>query len=135
MPAPYPNPPVDTYPQASVGQDTAAHIGQVFDIEGNGYRTVTIGVQTWMIDNLRTTKLNDGQAITFHDGNNDHWFSSASAPAFTRPAHASTAEVRSRGLYYNWKAATSDKLCTKDWRLPSAEDWEVLISLLERTPR
>ena len=37
--------------------------GKVRDIDGNEYSTIIVGKQEWMVENLKTTRLNDGRKI------------------------------------------------------------------------
>ena len=46
--------------------------GSMTDQEGNIYKTVTIGSQTWMAENLRTTKYRDMTNIDY-PGDDDEW--------------------------------------------------------------
>ncbi len=52
----------------------------VSDIDGNVYNTVTIGDQTWMVENLKVTRYYDGTSIS-NVTDNESW-NSLSTPAY-----------------------------------------------------
>ncbi len=117
----------------------------VTDIDGNVYKTVRIGDQIWMAENLRVTHFNDGTEIplapkdyktsTYPDSYKDGMY------MFCRD----TLDIEKCGLYYNWAAITgaenneslrpsisdsSKNICPEGWRIPTRQDWEVLINQL-----
>jgi len=92
----------------------------VSDIDGNTYHTITIGTQTWMVENLRTKKFNDGTSIPVISGYH------VKTPGYSTYPNSGY----EYGLLYNWYAATTDKLAPTGWRIPSKEDWETLIEYL-----
>lgn len=56
--------PVDAdYPQATLIPQTNFIAETVTDIDGNRYKTVKIGTQYWMQEDLRTTRYNTGDAV------------------------------------------------------------------------
>jgi uncharacterized protein (TIGR02145 family) len=93
------------------------------DIDGNVYLTVTIGTQTWMAENLRVTRLNDCTPIPLVTY--DHWWPSDS-PQRAHLKDDST-DVAWRGILYNWHVIHTGKLAPEGWRVPTAEDWQILI--------
>ncbi|HRQ28532.1 MAG TPA: FISUMP domain-containing protein [Saprospiraceae bacterium] len=82
----------------------------VKDVDGNVYKTVKIGDQTWMAENLRVTKTSDGTSIV-------SW-----AP---QDLESSVAEY---GRMYDWE--TANKVCPSGWHLPSDEEWQKMIDFL-----
>jgi uncharacterized protein (TIGR02145 family) len=105
-------------------------IPTVQDIDGNYYTIVTIGNQTWMGEDLRTTKLNDGTPIV-NSGAGAGFFTQAEWVALKTPArcwegHESGPEPLDREMLYNFYAVASGKLAPEGWRVPTAYDWDTL---------
>jgi len=98
----------------------------VKDIDGNVYRTVTIGTQTWMVENLKTTKYNDGTAITYAEGMTDWGILTASNYCWYNNEPAN----KIFGALYNWNAVNHTKLCPPGWHVPSDAEWAILVAFL-----
>ncbi len=101
--------------------------GYVSDIDGNRYKTVTIGRQEWMGENLKVTKLNNGSEIS----------NVTDMAGWTRITDAAYCwydnDIANREVYgalYNWLAVSTGKLCPAGWRVPDESDWKVLTSFL-----
>ena len=96
----------------------------VTDIDGNKYKIVTIGTQTWMAENLRTTKLNDGSDIPFVTSNNN-WVA-LTIPGYCWYDNDAAKYKNTYGALYNWYTKSTGRLCPDGWRIPSEKDWETL---------
>lgn len=94
--------------------------GSVNDIDDNVYKTITIGTQTWMAENLKTTKYNDGTAIPFLP-DMTAWSDSAS-PGYCWYNNDSLVY----GALYNWYAVNANNLCPAGWHVPSDTEWSLL---------
>ena len=99
--------------------------GEISDIEGNVYKTIQIGDQTWMAQNLAVTKYNDGKEIPLIIANSE-WSDTLVADAYSWYGNVET----KYGALYNWYAVNSEKLCPAGWRVPSDEDWTTLTNHL-----
>ena len=101
--------------------------GTVNDIDGNTYRTVTIGTQTWMAENLKTTKYNDNTSIPVVSDNSD-WIR-LSSPAYCWYSNDSSTYGSVYGALYNWYAATGN-ICPSGWHVPTDLQWSLLSTYL-----
>jgi|GEM_PF-1087497 len=99
----------------------------VRDIEGNVYRTIKIGNKIWMVDNLRTTKLNDGTSIQNITTDNIKFANGASGVLRTTPAMSWHNNLDYNkftfGGLYNWFSLETRKLAPAGWRVATKEDW------------
>jgi uncharacterized protein (TIGR02145 family) len=105
------------------------HEGTVSDIDGNGYHTVNIDTQVWMVENLRTTRYRDGTTIP-QVVDNEAW-SGLAAGAYCTPAVDSSGPESAYGLLYNFHAVNDSRgLCPAGWHVPTAAEWRLLVDQL-----
>jgi uncharacterized protein (TIGR02145 family) len=104
--------------------------GSVSDIDGNTYKTIKIGTQTWMAENLKTTKYNDGTPISLVEDDRQ-WMTSGSASGCYSWLNNKGAKFKDTyGAFYNWRAVNSYRLCPTGWHVPNNEEWTTLSSSL-----
>ncbi len=94
----------------------------VTDIDGNVYNTIKIGNQVWMVENLKTTKYNDGTPISI--------MAAKDATTGVYYSYEGTDANPAFGKWYNWYAVNSGKLAPKGWHVPTADEFNLLISTL-----
>jgi uncharacterized protein (TIGR02145 family) len=102
--------------------------GSVTDIDGNVYKTITIGTQTWMAENLKVIHYRDGSAIPNVTGNTA-WASLTSGGWCDYSNSSTNGSIY--GHLYNWYAATDTRnIAPTGWHVPSDAEWKVLESYL-----
>lgn len=94
------------------------------DADGNAYTFVRIGGQVWMTENLKTTKYNDGSAIT-RVTDNTAW-KNLTTEAFDWYA-GNAANKPLYGGIYNGYSIDSGKLAPLKWLIPCSGDFSRLI--------
>jgi uncharacterized protein (TIGR02145 family) len=91
--------------------------GTIEDYEHNQYKTIRIGTQTWMAQNLRSFKYSNGDSIrgVYRYNKSDNL-------------------MNIYGLYYTWPAAMHNSntemvqgACPVGWHMPSDSEWQVLL--------
>ena len=103
-------------------------VGTVTDIEGNSYKTITIGTQEWMTENLRTSQYNDGTVID--QITSDAIWEGLSSGAWCWYGNNNSYEVP-YGKLYNWYAVNTGNLCPTGWHVPTDTEWTILIDYLD----
>jgi uncharacterized protein (TIGR02145 family) len=100
----------------------------LIDKDGNLYSTVTICKQVWMVENLKTTKFNDGTEIP-QVKSNSTWID-LTTPGYFWYYHDQSIYGNTYGALYNWYAVETDKLCPCGWHIPTDDEWTILINYL-----
>ncbi len=102
--------------------------GTMTDQEGNVYKTIFIGSQKWMAENLNTSIYRNGDPVIT---NLDiaSW-GSATSGAWTYPNN-NPSDLCPYGKLYNWYACNDPRhLCPLGWHLPSHTEWSLLFDYL-----
>jgi uncharacterized protein (TIGR02145 family) len=101
--------------------------GTVTDADGNVYHTLTIGTQVWMVENLKTTRYNDGTSIP-NVTDKTTWKN------LTTPGYCwYNNDIANKNIYgglYNWFTVNTGKLCPTGWHVPTDAEWTTLITFL-----
>lgn len=110
--------------------------GSVSDADNNTYKTIQIGAQVWMAENLRTTKFNDGEPIPNPPG--QEWLIDPATMTFrTTPAYCWYNEDIDNqvpyGALYNRYAVNTGKLCPTGWHVPRSDEITALLDQLNGT--
>lgn len=104
--------------------------GTMTDQDGNTYRTIVIGTQTWMAENLRTTKYRNGDDIP-EEKEHTAW-ANLKTGVYCNPVSIDSIEiVATYGRLYNWYAVSdSRKLAPSGWHVSTLDDLTELIDYL-----
>ena len=106
----------------------------VKDIDGNIYKTVRVGAQMWMAENLRTTRYADEEVIRHVKTQQDWWDLSDDSKAYCYYNNDLNLGYQ-YGALYSWPAASRHSegnnanpsgiqgVCPTGWHLPSDSEW------------
>jgi uncharacterized protein (TIGR02145 family)/uncharacterized repeat protein (TIGR02543 family) len=100
----------------------------LYDFDGNVYDTVTIGTQVWMVENLKTTRYNDGTAIPIVT--DPGTWGGLLTPGYCWFNNDSANYGNTYGALYNWYAVNTGKLPPAGWHVASVLEWAVLTAFL-----
>ncbi len=102
--------------------------GTMTDQEGNVYKTITIGTQTWMAENLRTTKYRNGDPVpNVPDSATWHNLTTGAYCNYYNDA----GNVATYGRIYNWYTVSDPrKITPAGWHVPTIDEWHALYDFL-----
>lgn len=115
-----PSPTPESTPSVKTEGSFSCGDSVVKDIDGNEYKTVKIGEQCWLKENLKVTKNPEGRAITRYCYDND-------------PKICET-----DGGLYDWNTAMNNStqegaqgICPASWHVPKDSEWYIIENYLK----
>lgn len=101
----------------------------VTDVDGNVYKTATIGDQTWMAENLKTSRYNNYSSITQITSKTD-WKDNTEGGFCYYDFNSSNNSVYGK-LYNGIAVQNGNNVCPSGWHVPSKSDWQILANTLQ----
>jgi len=102
--------------------------GTLIDQEGNEYRTVVIGNQRWMAENLKTGIYRNGDTIA--QLNQANWTTATQGGWMYYNDNPET--NCPHGKYYNWYCIDDERnVCPVGWHVPTIDDYNILVKELD----
>lgn len=97
------------------------------DIDGIVYKTIKIGDQLWMAENLKVTHYGNGDKIPCLK-DEDEWDTNNGAYCYY---DNDANNINKYGMLYNWFALNDKRnLAPLGWHIPSDKEWQTLIDYL-----
>lgn len=120
-----------TLPSGTIVFNPNLTYGSVSDIDGNTYKTIQIGTQTWMAENLKTTKFNDNTSIPLVT-DNAAWSNlyATRSPAYSWYDNDPEVFKPIYGALYNYFVVEKGNLCPTGWHVPSHAEGVTLETFL-----
>ena len=104
--------------------------GTMTDQDGNIYKTITIGTQTWMAENLRTKIYRNGDSIP-NVTDTAQWVDLTTGAYCYYNNTKDIDSIATFGGLYNWYAVSDSRgLAPKGWHVPTDADWTTLVTYL-----
>jgi len=113
------------------------------DGDGNTYKTIKIGTQIWMSENLKTTKFQDGTPLSnVSQVDNATWAAATASNKYWALVNGITTNTQTYGLVYNQFAVTgstvdgaaNNNLCPVGWHVPTSAEFSTLVTTLGANP-
>ncbi len=119
----------------NVQHPTSGYGPNITDNDGNTYKTVYIGTQQWMAENLKVSKYSDGTTIPNITDNTQWQNNTTGAWSYYNNDATNNAKY---GKLYNWYAVSTTtngnkNVCPLGWHLPTDAEWTVLTDYLGGT--
>jgi len=120
-----------TLPNGTIVFNPNLTYGSVSDVDGNTYKTIQIGTQTWMAENLKTTKFNDNTPISLVT-DNTAWSNLyvGKTPAYSWYDNDPSTYKPIYGALYNHYVVEKGNVCPTGWHVPSDAEGATLETFL-----